>query len=353
MIMKNIALFASGNGTNVEQICLYLKGNTQVKVACVVVNNKSAYVIQRAKRLNIPCYYFNREDFYRTDKVLKVMQELQIDFIFLAGFLWLIPQNLLTRYPNKIINIHPALLPKYGGKGMYGHNVHQAVVDNKEKQSGITIHYVNEHYDQGKNIFQAKCLLNQTDNAEDVAQKIHLLEKEFYPKVVEAIVLNKALPKQTPFNPQILQQAIALANKNAQSTNGGPFAAIITKEDKIIAQACNSVTSSLDPTAHAEVNAIRLACKELKTFNLKGCDIYASCEPCPMCLSAIYWAHLDHIYYAADSQDAAKAGFDDSFIYKQISLEPNQRELPQLQYLSQEGKAPFDSWKENTNKIDY
>lgn len=191
--MKNIALFASGNGTNVQQIAEYFQGSKEVKVDCVVVNKKNIYVIERAKNLNIPCFYFNREDFYESNKVLNLMQERKIDYIILAGFLWLIPTNLLQAYNNKIVNIHPALLPKYGGKGMYGHHVHEAVVANKETESGITIHYANEKYDSGDIIFQARCMVEEKDSADDVAAKIHLLEKEYYPKVVERVVTGKSL----------------------------------------------------------------------------------------------------------------------------------------------------------------
>lgn len=191
--MKNIALFASGNGTNVQQIAEYFQGSKEVKVDCVVVNKKNIYVTERAKNLNIPCFYFNREDFYESDKVLNLMQERKIDYIILAGFLWLIPTNLLQAYNNKIVNIHPALLPKYGGKGMYGHHVHEAVVANKETESGITIHYANEKYDSGDIIFQARCVVEEKDSADDVAAKIHLLEKEYYPKVVERVVTGKSL----------------------------------------------------------------------------------------------------------------------------------------------------------------
>lgn len=191
--MKNIALFASGNGTNVQQIAEYFQGSKEVKVDCVVVNKKNIYVIERAKNLNIPCFYFNREDFYESEKVLNLMQERKIDYIILAGFLWLIPTNLLQAYNNKIVNIHPALLPKYGGKGMYGHHVHEAVVANKETESGITIHYANEKYDSGDIIFQARCVVEEKDSADDVAAKIHLLEKEYYPKVVESVVTGKSL----------------------------------------------------------------------------------------------------------------------------------------------------------------
>lgn len=187
--MKKLALFASGNGTNVQQITEYFRNNDNITIKLVVVNKKDAYVRQRAKDLGIEDIYFSREDFYNSNKVLDVLKEREIDFIVLAGFLWMVPQNIIDNFPNSIINIHPALLPKYGGKGMYGHHVHQAVVANKEKESGITIHYVNDNYDEGQIIFQKKCEVMPTDTADDLAAKIHLLEKEYFPKVIESVVL--------------------------------------------------------------------------------------------------------------------------------------------------------------------
>lgn len=186
--MKKIAIFASGSGTNFQQICKYFQNNNQVKVDVLIVNKKNAYVRQRATNLGIEDFYFDREDFYESAKVLELLQARNIDLIVLAGFLWLIPQNLITAFPNKIINIHPALLPLYGGKGMYGHNVHQAVIAAREKESGITIHYVNELYDSGDIIFQAKCQLTKEDTVESLEEKIHLLEKEHYPRVIASIL---------------------------------------------------------------------------------------------------------------------------------------------------------------------
>ena len=184
--MKNIALFASGNGTNVQRIADYFADNANVRIQLIVCNNAKAYVLERAKNLGIESYLINdKETFYHSDSVLKILQEHQIDFIVLAGFLWLIPNAVIEAYSNTIINIHPALLPKYGGKGMYGMHVHEAVVTNKETESGITIHYVNQYYDEGQIIFQAKCSLSPNDTAEDVAKKIHALEYEHFPKVIE------------------------------------------------------------------------------------------------------------------------------------------------------------------------
>lgn len=186
--MKKIAIFASGSGTNFQQICEYFQDNKDVEVNVLIVNKKNAYVRQRAANLGIEDHYFNRADFYESDKVVELLKEKETDLIVLAGFLWLIPQNLIVAFPNKIINIHPALLPLYGGKGMYGHNVHEAVIAAKEKESGITIHYVNEMYDSGDIIFQVKCQLTEEDTVESLEEKIHLLEKEHYPQVIASIL---------------------------------------------------------------------------------------------------------------------------------------------------------------------
>ncbi len=153
-------------------------------------------------------------------------------------------------------------------------------------------------------------------------------------------------------NRQFMQEAINLAMKNIEN-GGGPFGAVIVKDGKIIATGANRVTSNNDPTAHAEVCAIRNACNELQTFNLEGCEIYSSCEPCPMCLGAIYWAHLDKLYYACDKNDAADAGFDDSFIYKELELNREDRALKSEILLPQEAKAVFESWKAKENKTEY
>jgi guanine deaminase len=150
-----------------------------------------------------------------------------------------------------------------------------------------------------------------------------------------------------------MQRAIALALKNVQSGRGGPFGALVVKDGKVIAEATNSVTSTNDPTAHAEMLAIREGCRKLRLFHLAGCEIYASCEPCPMCLGAIYWARLERIYFAANAADAAKAGFDDSFIYQEISKPQDQRKIPILQLMHQESRAPFRAWALRPGKISY
>lgn len=191
-----LAILASGNGTNAQQIAEYFADRTDVNVNVIIYNKKDAYVARRAEALGIESHYFNRRDFFETDNVLLFLRERQIDYLILAGFLLLVPENLLKAFPDRIINIHPALLPKYGGKGMYGHNVHEAVVANHETETGITIHIVDQHYDRGTTLFQARCNVAPTDTADDVAAKIHLLEKAWFPKVIDAFVLNKPMPKQ-------------------------------------------------------------------------------------------------------------------------------------------------------------
>ena len=203
--MKKLAIFVSGGGTNLQQIAEHFAPNPEVKIVCVVSNNKDAYANVRAKNLGIPLVMLNSkakihdfelqsqyevsQTFDFQDKAFsEYLKSLDVDLIVLAGFLWLIPQHLLDAFPGKIINIHPALLPKYGGKGFYGHHVHEAVVAHHEKESGITIHYVNERYDSGDIIFQKSVELSETDTAEDVAAKIHILEKDYFPVVIEELL---------------------------------------------------------------------------------------------------------------------------------------------------------------------
>ena len=183
---RRIALFASGSGSNVENIIRYFSNNRELEFPFVISNRPEAGVHERVKKLMIPSYVFNKSDF-ETGKILKFLQEKNIDFLVLAGFLLKIPENLLKAYPNKIINIHPALLPKFGGKGMYGSYVHEAVTASGEKETGITIHYVNENYDEGRIIFQAKCPVLPGDSPEDVAEKVHALEYEHFPRVIGKI----------------------------------------------------------------------------------------------------------------------------------------------------------------------
>ena len=187
--MYKLAIFASGSGSNAENIIKHFQNKQQIKVSCICTNRADAFVVERAKLYNIPVFIFGRDDFYIQPKVLNYLNENKIDWVILAGFLWLVPDNLIDRFPNRIINIHPALLPKFGGKGMYGHHVHQSVIDQKETVSGISIHYVNHEYDQGSIIYQAKCPVDPSDTAESLAIKVHQLEYEHFPRVIEQEVL--------------------------------------------------------------------------------------------------------------------------------------------------------------------
>ncbi len=188
---KRIAILASGSGSNAENIVNYFFDNKNVEIPLFISNKKDAFVHERAKKLGIPCYYFTAKQFNETDDVLDLLKEKGIDFVVLAGFLLKIPSNLLKEFHNAIINIHPALLPKFGGKGMYGDYVHQAVVESGEKKSGITIHYVNENYDEGKIIFQATCDVLPGDTPGDVAEKVHALEYKYFPEVIEKVISKK------------------------------------------------------------------------------------------------------------------------------------------------------------------
>ncbi len=188
--MKRIVIFASGSGTNAENLITFFHNRDNASVIQVLTNNPHAKVIERCNKLNVSCLSFNRTALYKTDHVLGVLKIVRPDLIVLAGFLWKFPKTILNAFPNKVINIHPALLPKYGGKGMYGMHVHNAVIANNEKESGITIHYVNEHYDEGAVIFQAKCDVLPSDLAKDVASKIHELEMEHFPEVVNTLLKN-------------------------------------------------------------------------------------------------------------------------------------------------------------------
>lgn len=188
VMKKNIAIFASGSGSNAENIIRYFQKSDTVEVSLVLSNKSDAYVLERSHRLGVPCSVFPKEDWIAGDEILAVLQKFHIDFIVLAGFLVRVPDLLLHAYPDKIINIHPALLPKFGGKGMYGDRVHQAVVAAGEKESGITIHYINEHYDEGDTIFQATCPVLPDDLPDDVAKKVHALEYEHFPVIIEKVV---------------------------------------------------------------------------------------------------------------------------------------------------------------------
>lgn len=186
--MKNIAVFASGSGSNAERITQYFKNSADARVKIILTNNPDAYVIQRAAALDIPVLVFNRNDFQVGENIIQTLASHQIHWLILAGFLWRIPPYLIDLYPSRIVNIHPALLPKFGGKGMYGARVHEAVISNKEETSGITIHFVNEHYDEGQIIFQAITPIEPDDTPDSLAAKIHELEYAHFPVVIEKLI---------------------------------------------------------------------------------------------------------------------------------------------------------------------
>lgn len=186
--MKRVVIFASGSGTNAENIIKYFKNSKTVSIVQVLTNNPHAKVLERCKITGTSAFSFNSIAFYKTDHLKLHLQSLKPDLIVLAGFLWKFPNNLLEEFPNKVINIHPALLPNYGGKGMYGKHVHEAIIRNKEKESGITIHYVNENYDEGGIIFQTKCVIDEFDSADNLAYKIHELEMEHFPLIIEDLL---------------------------------------------------------------------------------------------------------------------------------------------------------------------
>lgn len=186
--MKRIAVFASGNGTNAENIIKYFSHDDGISIDLVLTNNPSAKVIERAAKFEVPSTVFNREEFYKSEVVLKELLDKKIDLIVLAGFMWLVPSYLVQKYPQAIINIHPALLPKYGGKGMYGDHVHEAVSNAKEKESGITIHYVNDKYDDGDIIFQKSVEIEEGEQPSSIANKIHALEYVYFPQEIEKLL---------------------------------------------------------------------------------------------------------------------------------------------------------------------
>lgn len=189
---KKIAIFASGTGTNAENIIRYFQNNKEAGVAAVFSNKNKAGVIKRARSLGIPVVVFGRKEFYEQNTVVENLHKLEIDLVVLAGFIWLIPGKMIRRFSGKILNIHPALLPRYGGKGMYGDRVHKAVLQSGDHKSGISVHLVNEQYDEGKVIFQAKCDVDPgNDTLETLRQKVHQLEYYYYPRVIEDVLKNR------------------------------------------------------------------------------------------------------------------------------------------------------------------
>lgn len=182
---RNIALLASGSGSNAENIIRYFQNSEKLSFPVILSNKADAYIHKRAEALKIPSFTFSKEDFQQGDKILEILKKYDIYGIVLAGFLLKISPKIIAAYPDKIINIHPALLPKYGGKGMYGHHVHEAVKAAGETESGITIHFVNENYDEGNIIFQAKCAVCENNTPEDIAENVHKLEYEYFPRIIE------------------------------------------------------------------------------------------------------------------------------------------------------------------------
>ena len=197
--MKRIAIFASGSGSNAQRIMEHFKRNKEMEVALVLCNKPDAYVLQRADNFEVPTHVFTKDEMLHTNSIDNLLKNLEIDIIVLAGFMWLLPDRFIQNYPKRIVNIHPALLPKFGGEGMFGKKVHTAVLQSKEIETGITIHYVNEHFDEGEIIYQSKCPIEKTDNAEKLAYKVHQLEHIHYPKIIEDL-LKKLDKKVYPGN---------------------------------------------------------------------------------------------------------------------------------------------------------
>lgn len=191
--MKNktrLAIFASGDGTNAENIIKYFKKHPSIEVHSLLCNNKNAGVLERIKPYNVNPKTFTKDDLYENDEIKSYLEWFEVDFVILAGFLWMIPETLINQFPHGIINLHPALLPAYGGKGMYGMKVHEAVINNHESESGITIHIVNKKYDEGEILFQAKTTISALDTPETLAIKIHELEHQHFPRIIEDYVSN-------------------------------------------------------------------------------------------------------------------------------------------------------------------
>lgn len=186
-----IAIFASGNGTNAEAIITHFQQHPTIEVVLLLSNNKEAFALERAQRLHVASKVFNKSQFRESDEVINWLKEHKVTYVVLAGFLWLIPDNLIKAYPERIVNIHPALLPKFGGKGMYGKKVHEAVKASEEKETGITIHLVNEHYDEGKILFQASCNVLSSDSPDDISAKVNQLEYKHYAAVIEQWITSK------------------------------------------------------------------------------------------------------------------------------------------------------------------
>ena len=185
---KKLAIFASGSGSNAENICNYFAESSDIKVVLICTNREDAFIVKRANKLNIPVYIFSKSELNNFVDLHKKLQNIEVDVIILAGFLLKLPTIMVDNYPNRIINIHPSLLPKYGGKGMYGSNIHKAVIKNKELESGISIHFVNQNYDEGEIILQKKCSISDNESVETLIHKIHKLEHNYFPFAIEKTI---------------------------------------------------------------------------------------------------------------------------------------------------------------------
>ena len=185
---KKLAIFASGSGSNAENICNYFAESSDIEVVLICTNKRDAFIVKRAKKLNIPVYLFTKYELNNFVDLHKKLQSIGVDIVILAGFLLKLPDIMVDSYPNLIINIHPSLLPKYGGKGMYGNNIHKAVIENKETESGISIHFVNQNYDEGKIILQKKCSISANESVETLIHKIHKLEHNYFPVAIEKTI---------------------------------------------------------------------------------------------------------------------------------------------------------------------
>ena len=189
-MQKKLAIFASGSGSNAENICNYFANSSDIEVVLMCTNKRDAYIVKRAEKLNIPVVFISKSELNNFDDLHKKLQSAKVDIIILAGFLLKLPALMIEYYPNRILNIHPSLLPKYGGKGMYGNKVHKAVLENKETESGISIHFVNQNYDEGKIILQENCVISEDETLETLTEKIHQLEYNYFPIAIEKTLKN-------------------------------------------------------------------------------------------------------------------------------------------------------------------
>jgi len=190
---KKLAIFASGSGSNAENICRYFENHADVKVVLICTNKLDAFIVKRAEKLNVPLIFITKTELNNFDDLHKKLKNAKVDIVILAGFLLKLPAIMVKKYPNRILNIHPSLLPKYGGKGMYGNNVHKAVLENKEIESGISVHFVNQNYDEGELILQEKCSISENENLETLTAKIHQLEKKYLPIIIEKVLKNQKI----------------------------------------------------------------------------------------------------------------------------------------------------------------